>query len=72
VRISDPTQAPAYGSVIVGANSTANHRFCILIGSGLTSRHDYDFQIGNERVTLSRTMTEEEFQTLCSLIRPPL
>jgi len=54
-------------NVLIGPYIDCMHDECVVIGSNLKTTHDRQLLIGNQEITTSRTMTDDEFKRLYTL-----
>lgn len=55
---------PSNLNVVLGYGSTSNHNNCVVIGTNKHSTADNQLIIGNATITISKTMTKDEFNIL--------
>ena len=51
-------------NILIGSNIECKHHHCVVIGSFLHTTKDYQMLVGNKEVTLSRELTDEEWQKM--------
>jgi len=61
-------KCPGKNNVIIGDGSTCTHNNCVLIGTNIISTEDYEIVVGNEKVSVSRKMTENEFAEIRAIL----
>lgn len=61
--------ATGFNSLVIGIGNLCTHNNCVLIGSNLKSDHDYQMKIGNVVVSVTRTMTDDEYQEIETTIK---
>lgn len=51
-------------NVVIGLGSDSMYRNCVVIGVNIASTEDNQLIIGNDTVTASRNITDDEFNTI--------
>lgn len=63
------SNATGFNNLIIGVGNLCTHNNCVLIGHNLKSDHDYQMKIGNVVVSVTRDMTEDEYQEIATTIK---